>query len=311
MDSRHIIRDAWNFTRQNKKLMWWYAFPPALVGTLISILYLLYQFFSFKSSALFDHADKSFIVSLAETIYEFLSAHGGLIVPSILITVIVLISYLLLPTLCHGGLIQIIGYAREKKEYTTGEGISLGLMVFLPLLEYNLLVRGFSFFAILTEAAFVLRNLGPGALQTLLPFFVLALIIGLALTLLFTYSEFFIVLKRRPVLKAMAQSAKLVIVSWQHTFIIGMLMLLIGVRIIINIIAVLIVPSFLFFAVGFFTAVAVATKIAIVLGIILSLASLILASYFSGILSLFSHTVWTFTFLELIESEKNKKFIDE
>ncbi|PIQ78456.1 hypothetical protein COV82_00690 [Candidatus Peregrinibacteria bacterium CG11_big_fil_rev_8_21_14_0_20_46_8] len=310
VNSRHIISEAWAFTRQNKRLMWWYAFLPALFTTLISIIYLIYQYFAFKYSALFDDAEQSFLAELAGNIYDFLSVHRGLIVPAILVTALILIIYALLPTLCQGGLIQLIARAREGKEIRVSDGVGLGLVVFLPLFEYNLLIRGFSLFAILTEAAFVLRNLGPGALETLLPFFVLAGLIGFLLTLLFTYSEFFIVLKRSSVLSAMAKSAKLVLLSWQHTFIIGVLMLLIGVRIIINIVAVLIVPTVLFITIGLFAATAIATQIAIVIGILLSIVGLIFASYFTGILNLFSNAVWTFTFLALIENEKAKEFIN-
>ena len=151
-----------------------------------------------------------------------------------------------------------------------------------------------------------MRNLGPGAFETLLPVFIAALVIGFILMLLFTYSEFFIVLDRKPVLAAMGRSAKLVILSWQHTFLIAILMLIIGLRIIINIIAVLLVPALMLFSAGFLAS-ATLTNIGIYIGIALSFVALFVASYFTGILNVFANAVWTFTFLELMQEKTTQE----
>ncbi|MEK7523930.1 MAG: hypothetical protein AAB588_02755 [Patescibacteria group bacterium] len=306
MNSRIIIAEAWHFTREHPKLMWWYAFIPSLVTTLIGILYLLYQFYSFKFSPLFDNAPRSFLTEVISRTAEFLSEHSNLWIPAIIVTIVVLIFYALLPTLSQGALIQLIAKMRGGDVIHPVRGISLGLLVFLPLLEYHLLVKTFSIFSVFTEAGFVLRNLGPGAFETLLPVFIAALVIGFILMLLFTYSEFFIVLDRKPVLAAMGRSAKLVILSWQHTFLIAILMLIIGLRIIINIIAVLLVPALMLFSAGFLAS-ATLTNIGIYIGIALSFVALFVASYFTGILNVFANAVWTFTFLELMQEKTTQE----
>lgn len=310
MNSRHIIADAWQFTRENPRLMWWYSFFPSLLTTLIGILYLLYQFFAFKRSPLFDDAEKSFLTEIIGQTLGFLNKHGNLWIPAIVTIVIILILYALLPTLAQGALIQSIAKKRHGEPIGLARGISLGLLAFLPLLEYHLLIKSFSIISLFTEAAFVLRNLGPGALQTLLPVFIVAVVIGLILTLLFTYSEFYIVLDKKPVLKAMGQSAKLVVLSWQHTLLIAILMLIIALRIIINILAVLLVPALLFFSAGFLATVTL-TKIGIAIGVVISLLGLFVATYFTGILNLFANTVWTFTFLELTGEKSTKEAMGE
>lgn len=309
MNSRQIITDAWAFTRENKKLMWWYSFAPAVLTTLIGIFYLVYQFFAFKRSPLFDNAEKSFLTTVIETTLNFFKAHSGLLIPAIIVVAIVLILYALLPTLLQGGLIQIIARRRRGAVVKTFEGISMGLIVFLPLFEYHLLIKSFSLFSVFTEAGFVLRNLGTGWMKILFPVFILAAIIGFILTLLFTYSDFFIVLEKKSILRSMGGSAKLVILSWQHTFIIAILMLLIGLRIIFNIIAVLLVPALLFFATGLFATITL-TTVGIAVGVIISLIGLFVAAYFTGILNLFSNTVWTFTFLELRDEKRIKEFME-
>lgn len=310
MNSRHIIAEAWHFTRENKKLMWWYAFVPSILTTLIGILYLAYQFFSFKRSPLFEDAPRSFLTEVITATFGFLKENENLLIPTIITVVIILILYALLPTLLQGGLIQIIARMRKGESVKTSDGISYGLLVFLPLLEYHLLIKGFSLISLFTEAGFVLRNLGPGALKTLLPVFIAAAVIGLILTLLFTYSEFFIVLDKKPVLRSMGRSAKLVVLSWQHTFLIALLMLIIALRIFINIIAVLLVPAMLVFAAGFLATLTL-TKIGIVVGAVIALIGLFVASYFTGILNVFANAVWTFTFLELMHEKRTHEFMSE
>lgn len=310
MNSRQVIASAWEFTRENKKLMWWYAFFPALLSTLIGIFYFIYQFFAFKRSPLFENAQSSFLTEIITAIFGFLSEHADLLIPAIIGVAIILILYALLPTLCQGALIQIIAGKHKKEAIHAIHGISLGLLVFLPLLEYHLVIKSFSIYSVLTEAAFVIRNLGPGGFKTLLPVFILALCIGIILSLLFTYSEFFIVLEKKPVLASMGRSAKLVILSWQHTFLIAILMMIIGLRILINIVAVLLVPALMIFSAGFIATITL-TKIGIAIGALISLFGLFVASYFSGILNVFANTVWTFTFLELMSEQRIKDFMEK
>lgn len=309
MNCRHVIAEAWYFTRDNKKMMWWFAFVPSMLTTLVGILYLLYQFFSFKRSPLFENAERSFLTELISGTVNFLNSQN-IWGTAIVVIVIVLILYLLLPTLMQGGLIQMLAKKRKGEYITTSEGFSRGVLVFLPLFEYHLLIKGFSIISLLTEAAFVLRNLGTGAMEALSPVFILAGLVGLILTLLFTYSEFFIVLDKKPVLRAMGRSAKLVVLSWKYTFLIAILMLIIGLRVIINILAVLLVPALLFFSAGLIATLTLA-KIGIVLGIIVGLIGLFAASYFSGILNVFANAVWTFTYLELMHEKTTQEFLGE
>ncbi|MBI2453949.1 hypothetical protein HYV58_02095 [Candidatus Peregrinibacteria bacterium] len=290
--------------------MWWYSFVPSLLTTLIGILYLLYQFFAFKHSELFDPHGKSFLTQVISATFNFLNRHDDLWVPAILAVSFILTLYALLHTLSQGALIQSIAKKKEEREISIAQGISLGMLSFLPLLEYHLLVKTFSIISLFTEAAFMLRNLGPDAMTTFLPVFFLAMIIGLILTLLFTYSEFFIVLKKTPVLAAIGHSAKLVVMSWQHTFLMAILMLIIGIRIIVNIVFVLLVPALLFFSAGLLATVTF-TSIGMGIGIVVSLAGLFIASYFTGILNVFANTVWTYTFLELMDEKMTMEAMGE
>ncbi|MBI5413539.1 hypothetical protein HZA42_04295 [Candidatus Peregrinibacteria bacterium] len=308
MNSKHVIAEAWHFTRENPRLMWVYAFLPAVLNTLVGVLYLGYQFFAFKRSPLFDNAEKSFMTEVITDVFGFLNMYS-LWLPAIIATIVIGIMYLLLPTLCQGALIQLIARKKRGENVRAIHGISFGLLVFLPLLEYHLLIKGFSLFSILTEAGFAWRNLGTDVMTTLLPVFIIAGVIGIILTLLFTYSEFFIVLNKRSVLAAMGRSAKLVIISWQHTFLIAILMAIIGLRVIINILAVLLVPTLLFLSAGL-VATFTLPNLGIIIGILISGTGLFVASYFTGILNLFANAVWTLSYMELMDEKMTQEFIE-
>ncbi len=309
MNSKQIIADAWEFTRENKRIMWWYSFLPSLINTLVGIIYMTYQFFAFKRSPLFDNADQSFLVEMFGSVYNFLNKHQSLWIPTIVTVVVVLVLYTLLPTLCQGAIIKLTAKKRAGEHPGIAIGMSYGLLAFLPLLEYHLLIKTFSLFSVFTEAGFIARNLGAGFFNVLIPIFILLLVVGFFLNLLFTYSEFFIVLEKKPVLTAMGQSAKLVVSSWKHTFIIGLLMLIIGLRVIINIIAVMLVPALLFLSAGIFATITLKTM-GIVISGVLSVLGLYLAAYMSGILNIFANAVWTFTFMSLREEKDIKEIID-
>lgn len=309
MNSRQVIAEAWEFTKEHRPLMWWYAFVPSLLTTLIGILYIGYQFFSFKRSPLFENAPRSFLTEVIGTTVTFLNAHSGLWFPAFVIVTVVLILYALLPTLCQGALVQIIARKKAGEKVRVSDGIAFGMLVFLPLLEYHLLIKAFSLFSLFTEAAFVVRNLGTEAFSYLFPIFILIAVIGFALTLLFTYSEFFIILEKRPVLSAIGKSTKLVILSWQHTFLIAILMLIIGLRVIVNIIAVLLVPALIFLAAGFIATITLST-IGAIIGAIITFISLLVTAYFSGILNVFANAVWTLTFVALTKEKRTQEFME-
>lgn len=282
--------------------MWWYAFLPSLLATVVGIISITYQFFAFKRSPLFDDAPKSFLMEVIETGGSFFSQHQSWIFPSIIGALVIGAVYLLLPTICQGALIQLSARMRSGQHAAVAKGISLGLIVFLPLFAYHLIVNTFSFLFLFKMGGLFIRNL-PSALELLMPVIIFLLIVGFILSLLFTYSEFFIVLEKKPVLASMGLSAKLVIMSWQHTFLIGILMAIIGVRVVINVVAVMLVPALLFFSAGLLATIT-HTAVGFIIGGALSAVALFFASYVNGILNVFANSVWTFTFMELRQKKE-------
>lgn len=302
MDFRAIIADAWAYTQSRKKLIYWFGFLPSIFTTIAGLLYVGYQFFAFKKSALFDNSDKSFLHDVVGFVFTFFTQTKTPIL-IIVIAIILGLIYLLLPTLTQAAAIQTIARERNGQHVSISKAISYGLLVYLPLFEYHTVIKTFGFFSILFEAAFVIRNLGLGVFKTLLPLFIVLFVVGFIFTLLFTYADLFIIIDREGVASSLAKSAKIVVLHWQQTFLITLLMLIIGARIILQIILLLLVPG-IFLVVGAYLATVTLATIGLVVGIVLGAVALFFASYLAGIVEIFSYAVWTYTFLALTEEKE-------
>ena len=302
MDYKKIISDSWKFTQSNKKLIYWFGFLPSLLTTTVGMGYVAYQFFAFRQSPLFQESGDSFFNDVVSFGWDFVQSNTSLSVPLVIALVGLALLWFLIPTLFKASAIQAI--ARDKSGQKSGVGIGLryGILSFLPLLEYHMLTNTFSWISMVTESSFVVRNLGIGAFKMMLPVFLLIFILSIFLTLLFTFADFYIVIDGHKVLASMRKSAKLVIMNWQHTLLVTILMVIIGVRIVIQAFFVFLIPALVFLLAGYLTTVAIGATILYVIGAV-AVVSLLIAAYLNGVVDIFAYTVWTYTFLALT-SEK-------
>jgi hypothetical protein len=300
MNYRQVIAESWSFTQKNKRLILWYGCIPALFEIVSGIGFIVYQYFAFKKSELFDYHGPSFLSELFSFGWNFFKTDVGRGVILLIVAGLGILLYLALPTLLQCAAVQYIARRRNKQEATLGDGMRHGVFSFLPVLEYHAMIKIFAFFWLLSEAAFVLRNLGMDAFQFLGPVFFIVFLFGLLLSLLFTYTVFYIIIDGKNVMKSIGLSIKLVILNWTHTFLITVLMLIIGVRIVIQLIIVLSIPA-ITLLLGGYLATTMLAGVGYILAGILGVIALIFAVYLSGIIEIFSNTVWTFTFLELTE----------
>jgi len=303
MDYKKIIVDSWIYTQSNKRLIFWFGFIPSLLTTTVGILTIAYQIFAFKKSYLFGDEEGSALKEVLSFMWDFVNQHLTWTVPMIIVAAIFGVLYFLFPTLARAASLQMIARHKSGQEAGLGTGLKYGIMSFLQLFEYHMIIKTFSFFSLLTEMSFVVRNLGPVLFKLLLPVFLIMIIISFALTLLFTYTDFFIVIDGKAVFDSMKASAKLVVLSWKHTFLITILMLLIGVRIFIQAIMVFAIPALIILVTGYIATVTLPAT-GLIVGGIVGLICLFLASYLNGVIDIFSYTVWTYTFLDLT-SEKH------
>ena len=304
MDYKQIIAEAWQYTQERKRLIRWFGFLPAVFTTVVSIGTLLYQFFSFKNSYLFtgNPEDEGFLFEVVSFGWNFLQTHLSWTVPLIIGGVVFAFLYFLYPTLSAAATIQVI--ARERNGQSAGltTGVKYGARQFLPMLEYRAVMKVFSVMFVFFEMAFTLRY-SLDFFLLLLPIFILFAVAGLVMSLLFTYAEFFIVVDDEGIFQAMRSSARLVIANWKHTFLITILMMIIGLRIIIQVVLVFLVPVIILLVTGYLSII-LAPGISLIIGGILGAAGLLLAAYLSGVVEIFSYSVWTFTFLSLTKEKE-------
>ena len=251
MNYKRIIAESWSYTQRNKRLIFWFGFLPAILTTTVGVGYIAYQIFAFKTSWMFDDAKESSLFQVVNFIWEFVKSHVSWTLPLVIIAIIFFIFYILFPTIAKASSIQMIARNRNGQQAGVGTGLRHGIMSFLPLFEYHLLIKTFAFFSILIEMSFVIRNLGLTIFNFLLPAFIVFIFISLLLTLLFTYTDFFIVIDDKRVFESMKASGKLVITHWQSTFLVTILMVIIGVRIIIQALVVLAVPGIIILVSGY------------------------------------------------------------
>jgi len=307
MKYRAIIQEAWALTQNNKKLMWGFSFIPSLLSTLVFVVYGSYQVYALWDSALlFGNGEGvSYLWHQGGTlIFEAFKNHPGSAVLGVVIAAILGTIYILLPPFMQGALIQLMVRARNGHKVSIREGIGLGFRRFLQLFEYDLAIRTFSVVSVITEALFILRNFGPSSTGLFVGLFAFIALVALFLTLLFTYSEYAIVIDDDGLFDGMMKSAKLVMRYWDHTLFMLFLMALISLRILVNILAALLIPLLVIAPILFFTSITLA-QVGWVLGILLGSIALYFTSYFVGVFHVFTTGVWTFTFLELSSQPEN------
>lgn len=304
MNVRDIVRKAWQITQVHLKKLIWYGFVPSFFGVIVSSVYLAYQYNAFKHSVLFgSELESSEYVGLAKNVWSTASAHSTLSITLIVIGIIIFIGYMLTPPIFRGTLISAIMRIRK---YESIEGsFEVGIRHFFPLFEFALLTGAFSITTLFTESSFVVRWWGVDIFFLVLPFLLFVAMAGLIVSFLFTYSEYYIVLQNKGITKSIMESAILVIANMRKTFLVFVLMLLIGVRIILNVLLVLLIPMLVVVLTSYFATILLSTVGMAFIGLA-GLAVLIVSSYLLGLFHIFATAVWVLTFAELTEKHEAK-----
>lgn len=305
MKYRTLIHDAWEFTIGNKSLIKWYALPAAILSTVSGIVFFVYQYKATVTSDLFsDTHQQSFLYKVVTTYIQFFNTDTktGLIVTALLISGVLLNIFF--PVFANGAMIEYTARAKHGEKLNMGNALSYGLLNFLPLFEYSLLIRSFAFLSVFGEMMFILRNFGTDWFKILMIPIILMFIISLMLTLFFTYTEYFIVIDKKKILSSMKLSTILVIKHWQHTFLILILMAIIGARIILNIAIVLLIPLLIIGVSALFFYTAKIYAAGIVVGGLVGILLLLFTSYLNATVDVWAKAVWVYTFIDLTHKEE-------
>ncbi|MBT6068691.1 hypothetical protein HOG48_02970 [Candidatus Peregrinibacteria bacterium] len=302
---KKIISDAWHFTQENKRIVKWYALFPAILTTIAGILFFVYQYMAFVTSdVLFAGVKESFLHHIMTVYINLFDTSTKIGITVTVLLAIAGLMYLFVPVLCQGALIQLIARDKHGDPVRIRNGVSHGLLSFLPLFEYGLVIRTFTFASVFGEMAFILRNFGWGWLKALMVPLGLMLCVSMLLTLFFTYSEYFIVIDKKKVFASMKASTLLVIKHWEHTLLILLLMAIIGLRILVNILIVLLIPGVIIGIVAIFVYSAALMKVGVIVGGLVGLVALYFTSYLNAVLDVWAKSIWVYSFLELTTGEE-------
>jgi len=301
MNVRDVVRKAWQITQVHLKKLIWYGSVPAFFSTVVSSVYLTYQYYAFKSSALFTGERTVNILDEINMAWGIISAYPKATIVLIVLAVLFFAGYTLTPPAFRGALIHALMKIKNYEPIT--RSFEIGVRRFFPMFEFGVIVGSFSIITIFTESSFILRWWGVNIFFIVLPVLLFVMAVGLIASFLFTYSEYFIVLEDMKIIKAIKESVILVISNLRKTFLIFLLMLLIGVRIILNVILILFVPMGVVFLGAYFSAIFSHAIGLVIIGII-ALGILLVASYLMGLFNVFSTAVWVFTYAALTEKGK-------
>lgn len=251
---------------------------------------------------MFEDWSQSFTSVAVQQVIALLRNNFDTVWPFIIVAIVLGIIYVLLPSFCEGSLIQLIARKRNGQEVRIRDGLRYGMLSFLPLFEYSWIARSFSLISILTWSSFLMRNFSWEFFQSSIPVMILLAIVFAIMTVVFTYTEFFIVVDDRRVIESISKSSVLVVTHLERTLLLSILMLIIGIRILLQILFVLLIPLVI---IGVVYVIALATLpiIAIVVGGIIGLILLYIASYLNATIHVFAVAVWTFTFLDLTNED--------
>lgn len=297
MNVRDIVRKAWQITQVHLKKLIWYGAIPAFFHTLVSGVYIAYQYNAFRHSSLFGEAGTGTgLTKDLGFLWQIISSHPKLTVLFIITGILVLIGNILLPPVFRGTLIHALMRIRNY-ETITGS-MEIGIRRFFPMFEFALITGSFSIITVFTESSFILRWWGENIFFFALPILLFIATVGLIVSFLFTYSEYFIVLENKRIIQSIAESAILVLSNLRKTILIFLLILLISVRVILNVIIVLCIPTGLVFLAGWL-ATTFLQVIGIAIALLLAVVILLVTSYLMGLFNVFSTAVWVFSYAEL------------
>lgn len=300
MDTRFLIRKAWLYTQNRKRLVNVYGILPALLTTVVTIVILAYQLFSLRQ-AIYDPNNPAYKF-FYDYILGFFHNYPGLTMPFIIAVIVFFLLELSVPVFAEGSVIQLLAREYNGQNVRLRDGIKYGMQNFLELLELHGVLFFFSFFTIFRGAIYLYVYLGKEFANFFMPIILIMSVISIIASLLFAYAENYVVIDDDNIFASLKKSASLVIFNLKETVLILFLLSLIGLRVLLNIIFVIGVPLLI----SWIFSLVVNTEffyLAKFIAMFLSFGSLILIAKLAGTLFIFTKAVWVFSFLELTKDE--------
>jgi len=289
MNPRDIIAQAWAITLKERQLRRW-GFASALLETMLSTKLLIYQTWFLIS---YLQGDPIGFFADVEWLGQYLSF--GWVATIVTVFLILIFIEWIFPHFAKGAIIGLAAKSYKKEEVKGG--LVLAVYNFFPLFAIHEFFFISSVSMVITLSSIMVRyapEIAPFGIGMMCILFVFANI----LRFFFIMSEEGVVIRKLGIGEAMKASFKLVISYLGHVVFLLILGFLISLRILLNVLMIFLVPGVIIgvvFLFGSFLPFGVAILIGAIIGIII----IGLASYLFAYLEIFRQNVWTITYLEL------------
>ncbi len=286
---REIIAEAWRITTTERQLRAW-GFFRTIFALLLDLKLLSYQLYF-----LYSYVTGHEVGLLDDWIILYEHAPMWLFITVLVLFLLLLLIELFVPSLGDGAIIGLAAKA-YKKEKVEG-GFILGLYNYFPILTLHeiFVFSGVSIF--ITASSLILRYT-EGLKWGLLIVAIILWIISSILRFFASFAEEGVVIQKLGVFEAAGRSIKLTVSYIGHVVFLFALMWVIGIRVVMNAVVIILLPSILFglgTVLTWFLAPSVAWTIIGIIGTIL----VFVLAYGLTYLNVFRQTVWTITFIEM------------
>lgn len=292
---REIIAQAWTITTTERSLRRW-GFFGTLFEILLDVKLLIYQAYFLYSYFRGEGGGGLFDIE----IYLYENIPLWMFITFITLFGLLVFIEMFAPSLAAGAIIGLSAKAHAKQK--TNGGFVLALYNFFPILAVHE-VFIFTSLSIFVTAISIILRYGSG-METFL--IVVAGIVWLVSNILKFFSTFVepaIVVEKLGIFAGGAKSVKLIMSFIPHVAFLFLLLMVISVRIFINTLIILLVPTVVIGG-GILLTYVVQPVISYTIASIVGLILTFVAAYFFTYLHIFKHAVWTIMYMELIKEKE-------
>ncbi len=312
MDYGEIIRRAWVITKKYKYL-WIFGFILAFFrgrGGGVSGIEYTFRGEDLQKAPLIM---QQFLFRLP----SILRNNIHLIIVGVIFLIIFALAGLVLSIIAEGGLIGCVRNIESNEKSGLIDGFKIGAHYFWRMLGKNLLIFLMVFIVILF---FILLFMIPFftlssssnyrflwfTILLFIIFIIFMIPIGVFITILNDYSSRFIVIKNNGIIRSIKNALRLIFNNFKHTIIIALILFGIGILIGIILFIIFLIIGGPAALLGFSLYRAAAIIPLLILAVIAVLFLIVLSVIINGIRMTFASSVWTLTFLKLIEDLQEK-----
>jgi hypothetical protein len=283
-----IIIPARDIIKNDSKIKLFYFIPWLLSIIFLSVLLVYQSIYTYVK--IFWKKEEAL-----EIILQFF--HSDYVVEVIISLVIFLIAYFLLTPIFEWWLIKYIASKNKDNMFSMSEFISLGLYKFLPIFEYNNIFSEFKFISILNMYLFTIRFVGVEYIRYISYMFLVVMIFGTIINVLFSYAKYEIVLRDKWIFESVGISSKIAIFNLKTTIKLHILIFFLNIKVIINFIIFLSFPIIIIIAISYITS-KIFLFISITILSLLFIFFILLLWYLAAVLEIFVRSIWYFAYIE-------------